>query len=424
MFEPHLALPSNLIGKKIVLVNHSDTNGGAAVVSFRLMQALRARGLDVRMVVFNKASRHSAVASHGSSLSRNIRFCLERGWMLLRWGVPYANIFQVSTSEFALDICSHPWVKEADIVCLNWFNQGLMGLKGLSKLHRMGKKLIWTLHDMWAFTGICHHAYECDHYTDCCGGCMFIRGGGDFNDISHRMWKRKKRIYSRAPVTFIAVSHWLEKKARSSSLLRDKPVMTIHNAFPVESFPTRLPPGSDIPQKDVILIVAARLDDPVKGLRYSIDALNIVSDRHPDIAERTEVYLVGDMKDPSLLDSLRLSHRWFGVVRDPEMIRRLNAAAKVVLSSSLYESLQGTLIEGQAAGAIPVTFGGDGRQDIVSHLHTGYLARHRDTDDLANGIIWALRADIPRDDLHRAVEEKFGADKITDKYINLFSSLL
>lgn len=422
------AIPDNLKGKRIVLVNHGDTLGGASVVTFRLMQAMRRRGLDVRMVVYTKSSSEEAVSTVGSRYTRALRFCLERAWMLLRGAVPYDKIFQVSSADFAINVHTHPWVKEADIICLNWFNQGLLNTEGIRQLHRMGKKIIWTLHDMWAFTGICHHAYECDHYEDKCGGCMFISGGGGPDDLSHRIWEKKMEVYSEVPITFVTVSRWLERKARSSSLLRDKPVTTIHNAFPIESFYTAPPAHVDtlltVSKPNLILMGAARLDDPIKGLQYAIDALNIIFDRYPEVADSTAIYLFGAMRNPEILDTLRVSHRWLGMVRDPKILRYLYASAKVVLSTSLCESLQGTLIEGQAAGAIPVTFGGDGREDIVTHLENGYIARYRDPADIAEGILWALNADIPRQKLHDSVEERFGSEKITDRYLELFSKIL
>lgn len=124
-----------------------------------------------------------------------------------------------------------------------------------------------------------------------------------------------------------------------------------------------------------------------------------------------------------MLDNLRLSHRWLGRINDFKILAYLYASSKVVLSTSLYESLSGTLIEGQAAGAIPVTFGGDGRNDIVEHLKTGYIARYKDSKDIAEGILWALKSNINRDFLHQTVEERFGSRAIAQKYIKLFESL-
>lgn len=416
-----------LRNKKIVLVTHNDVLGGAAIVTFRLMQALRREGLDARMVVYTKRSAEENVSDVSSRFRRGMVFCLERLHILSHLGFNRKNLFLVSTGNFAIGVHNHPWVKEADIVCLNWINQGLMGTGSIRKLHEMGKKLVWTLHDMWAFTGICHHAYECDYYTDKCGNCMFLSGGGSPDDLSHRMWLKKRELYSKVPITFVAVSHWLEKRARESSLLRSLPVMTIYNAFPVEQFYTS--PARHIDsllttsKPNLLLMGAARLDDPIKGLEYTIDACNYIFDNYPEIASSTAIYLFGEIRNPELLDRLRLSHRWLGRINDFKILAYLYASAKVVISTSLYESLSGTLIEGQAAGAIPVTFGGDGRNDIVEHLKTGYIARYKDSRDIAEGIMWALKADISRDYLHRTVEERFGSKSIANKYIELFESL-
>ena len=204
--------------------------------------------------------------------------------------------------------------------------------------------------------------------------------------------------------------------------------MTIHNPFPVEQFytsPSKLIYSIETPTKpNMILFGAARLDDPIKGLNYAIEALNYIFDNYPDIASETAVYLFGSMKHPEMLDNLRMSHRWLGMVNDFKILRYLYSTAKVVLSTSLYETLGGTLVEGQAGGALPVTFGGDGREDVVEHLKTGYIAGYKDTKDIANGIIWAIKSKISRESLHKSVEDRFSAPVIAHKYIKLFSDII
>lgn len=421
-------LPSNLRGKKVVLVNHSDTLGGAAIVTFRLMQALRQIGVDARMVVFTKTSEENNITVISTRFLRGLAFGLERLALLPQLGFKREDLFKVSTGDFAINIHRHPWIKEADIICINWINQGLMNVEGLRALHRMGKKIVWTVHDMWPMTGICHHAYECDHYLDKCGHCPFLAGGGYANDKSHRVWKRKNHVYSEVPVSFVTVSKWLENRARHSSLLKNQDVETIYNPFPVGQFystPPRdlyslMPPETP----NIILFGAARIDDPIKGLDYTIDALNHIFDNHPEIASTTTVYFFGSMKNPRALDRLRFSYRHFGLISDFKVLRYLYSIAKVVLSTSLYETLGGTLVEGQAGGAIPVTFGLDGRAEIVEHLKTGYIARYKDAEDVANGILWALDADISRESLHKLVEERYSAPVIAGKYVDLFSRII
>ena len=50
--------------------------------------------------------------------------------------------------------------KEADVIHLHWVNQGLLSLNDIKKMTQSGKPMVWTMHDMWACTGICHHARE------------------------------------------------------------------------------------------------------------------------------------------------------------------------------------------------------------------------------------------------------------------------
>lgn len=422
-------LPENLRGKKVVLINHSDTLGGAAVVTFRLLQALRREGVDARMVVFTKTSEEPHVSFVSTRFLRGAAFCLERLSILCRNGFNYADLFKVSTGSFARNVHHHPWVKEADVVCLNWINQGLMSLNGIRKLHRMGKKIVWTLHDMWPMTGICHHSYGCDRYKAECGDCPYLHSAASPDDLSHRVWAKKRELYSEVPIRFVTVSHWLQQLSQASSLMGNQNVTTIYNPFPTDLFHTH--PRGDVMKQiitlekpNILLFGAARLDDPIKGLDYTIDALNHIFDNYPEIASKTCIYFFGAIRTPELLDRLRFSHLKLGRVNDPQILRYLYSKAKVVISTSLYESLAGTLIEGQAGGAIPVTFGRDGRTDIVEHLKTGYIARYKDPVDIANGIIWALDSKIDRDALHRSVKERFDAPVIARQYISLFSDML
>ena len=422
------SLKASLQGRKIVLVNHCDTLGEASIATFRLMQALRREGIDARMVVYTRTSNEPNISQVGSRLQRGLRYTMERLQILVHSGFSDKNIFAISTGSFALNVHKHPWIKEADIVCINWVSQGLMNLKGIKRLHEMGKKIVWTMHDMWAFTGICHESFVCDYYKDQCGNCMYLKDGGHPDDLSHRVWEKKMRLYPDIPITFVAQTKWLELKARNSSLLRNKPVMTINSPIAVDWYYTTsdqligtLLTGT---KPNLIMIGATLLDGQGRGLEYSIDALNHIFDNYPEIASDTAVYFFGDLNDPSILDSLRMSHRWLGRVNDPKILRYLFSMAKVIMSSSLFDDLPVTMVEGMAGGAIPVFFGGFGREDLVTHLENGYSARPRDTVDLANGLVWAIQSDISRDELHEYVESRFSPKAVAEKYIELFAQII
>lgn len=409
---------------KVALINTSDTVGGAAVVTFRLMQALRREGVDARMIVFHKTSDDENVAQVGHRLS----FIRECAYTFAHNGFDRPNLFKISSGYSGLPVWRHPWVRQADVIALNWINQGLLSLDGVRHIASLGKPVVWTMHDMWMLTGVCHHAYECDHYKAQCGHCQYINNGIKDADLSHKRWQRKMRLYESADICFVAVSHWLAEKCRESSLLRNQRVEVIPNAFPIDTFvtsPTRQLPWWNLDHsKNIILMGAARLDDPIKGLNYAIDALNIVAERHPDVAQRAQMVFFGNIRDASLLDRLKFPYIYVGSIQDVEVLHQLYASAKAVLSTSLYETLPGTLIEGQAAGCLPVTFNRGGQNDIVDHRVNGFIAEYRNAESVADGIVWAIEAENNRDALHELVRSRFASNVIARRYIELFEQLL
>ncbi len=409
----------------VTLICHSDLLGGASIVTYRLLYALREAGVNARMLVFNKYSNDPLVEESARRLKRGVTFLTERMGIFTRNGFSRNNLFKVSTASTGLSIEKHPWVAEADVILLSWINQGLLSLSGIERLGNLGKPVVWTMHDMWNLTGICHHAQECRGYTEKCGHCQFLTGNSE-KDLSRSVWQKKKELYSKLPVTFVAVSNWLAECASKSSLLADQDVRVIPNAFPVDTFITepdmRIEQLAKVP--NYILMGAARLDDPIKGLPMAIEALNILFDNRPDIAKDTMAVFFGALGDANALSGLRFPHQHLGTVNDSKILRNIYANAKVVLSASLYETLPGTLIEGLASGALPVSFGRGGQADIIDHKVNGYIAEYKNTRDFANGIIWALEQNPDRKELHEDMRRRFASETIAGRYVDLFRSLL
>ena len=412
---------------KVVILCHSDNLGGAAVVTYRLAAALRRAGVDARMLVYTKVSESENVDLVGSRFSRGVKFLAERLRIFLANGCNKKNLFKVSVANVGMNFHNHHWVREADVVMLSWVNQGMLSFGGLEKICSLGKPVVWTMHDMWNLTGICHHAYECTAYKEQCGNCQYLTGT-HANDLSRAVWRRKKQFYESHPITFVAVSNWLAEKCRESSLLAGADLRVIPNAFPVDNFITanthRISSLNIDYSRRIILMGAARLDDPIKGINYAIEALNYIFDNHPNVAATAQIVFFGEINDKSILDRLRFPRNYIGRVNDWRLIRQLYAAADVVLSTSLYETLPGTLIEGQASGCLPVSFGRGGQSDIIDHLKNGYIAEYKNSESIAKGIMWALAQKPDRNRLHEEVRERFSSSKVAEVYKHLFAELL
>lgn len=419
---------------KVVLINKSDRRGGAAVVTSRLLDALRAEGVDARMLVAEKLgdSPYVEVCAPGWKLKEE--FLAERLNIFLANGLSRKTLFQIDTGAKGVAVSRHPLVREADAVLLNWVNQGMVSLDEVGRLAREGKKMVWTMHDLWCMTGICHHTSGCDRYTKSCGRCHLLGRMKRDNDLSRRVMAHKHALYSGADIHFVAVSNWLGGKAAGSSLLSDMPVSVIPNAFPLNADAERISAmtrvGEDGNGKLRILMGAARLDDPVKWLPAFREATKVLASRWPGLAGRAQVVTFGGVKDPSQLEGFGITHTHLGTVDGDKALAELYGTAAAVVSTSHYETLPGTLIEGQAYGAIPVSLDRGGQPDIIEHRETGYLAEYSPELNvaafrIAEGLHWALENVGPeiRGRMHRSVRERFGARSVARKYIRLLERM-
>lgn len=417
---------------KAVIINKSDSTGGAAVVSRRLMEALRSRGIDARMLVAEKLTDSPFIAEVASPLRLKAAFLAERLGIFAANGFDRSTLFKIDTASVGVGLTNHPWIKEADVICLNWINQGLLSLRGIRQLSRFGKPIVWTMHDMWCMTGVCHHAGSCVRFERQCGHCPLLGKFAGSRDISRSVWSDKSKLYDTAGIHFVAVSRWLAEKGRASSLLANQDLSVIHNAFDLRQ--------EDIEEaalrrkqtrRDVTRIVfgAARLDDTVKGFPILIEATRALRQMSPDMASGMELVTFGNIRNPSLFSQLQIPHRHIGVVRGEDNIRKIYSDADIVVSTSLFETLPGTLVEGQAYGCIPVSLNRGGQGDIIDHLSSGYLAEWSDDtaiagENIARGILWAATQDDSiRKVMAESVLSRFAASGIADAYIALFSRI-
>ena len=412
---------------RVAVICKSDQTGGAAVTSRRLTEALNAHGFNARMIVVEKKSGSPFVRQAPWPHRQKWAFLKERLHIYIADGFSKANLFKIDTGEEGLPLWRLPEVRDAEAVILNWVNQGMLSLKGVERLVREGKKVIWTMHDMWNFTGICHHAMGCDHFKRECGNCFLLGRKASPGDLSLRIWQRKRELYDLDGIQFVAVSRWLLDLAKQSSLLGSRKIHHIPNAFPLDET-ADMEDLKKTPRDRRILFVAARLDDPIKGIGTLREAIRIFNSRYPEEAADTSLHLVGGVKDTRELEGFDVRTEWHGSVDDGDRMRRLYASSAAVVSTSHFENLPGTLIEGQAYGAVPVAFNRGGQPDIVDHLSTGYLAPWIDdlsmrAANIADGLHWALaQGEEIREKMRKSVIDKFSYDKIAGEYARILKT--
>lgn len=243
------------------------------------------------------------------------------------------------------------------------------------------------------------------------------------------------RVIGQSPIRFIAVSSWQRDMALRSSLLRGKGIDVIPHAFPVELAYTE-PRGDATSEKlaflnslgnrRLIVMGAARLDDPVKNLPMAVTALNLFRDRYPQEADGCEAVFFGTLRDHDMLNGLKMPYRLPGQL-DAGELRQLYSAASVVLSTSHFETMGATLMEGMAGGAIPVTFNQGGQGDIVTHNENGFIADYGSAESIAANLARALPltgAPFTRTAQHASIASRFSAPAIAGRFLELFDEAI
>lgn len=377
---------------KVVLINKTDVGGGAAVAANRLKEALRQEGVDASMLVQDAKQPGDGVVAVGDGFMHRqkafYRFVMER-LLFLPHEKNALERFAFSPANTGIDISHHPLVLEADIIHLHWVNQGFLSLESLQKLFSLGKPVVWTLHDMWSFTGGCHYSGSCLEFLEHCAYCPFLKKPGK-NDLSARLFKQKKELYKHVSMHVVTCSKWLKSLSNESTLLRSKIFHQIPNPIDTNFYQPRdkkqCREKLGLPRdKKLVLFGAANVEDTRKGMRYLLEALDILKESFPLFRDNVELLVFGKMPKGKAKTFPFKTHS-FKFVSDHNVLVDLYNAADIFVLPSLQDNLPNTVMESMACGTPVVGFRIGGVPEMIDHEESGFLAEVRNALSLATGM--------------------------------------
>ena len=416
---------------RVLIVNTSENVGGAAVAANRLMETLNNNGVKAKMLVRDKQTDNITVAALPQSWRLRWNFLWERFVIFCHLRFRRTNLFQIDIANAGTDITKTREFQEADVIHLSWINQGMLSLKNIRKIIDSHKPVVWTMHDLWPASSICHYARSCHGFEKQCGNCPLLPNNGSRNDLSARVWKRKKAAYGKSSILFVTCSKWLSGQAKKSGLLTGLKVMNIPNPIDTHVFcktpraEARLAVG--LPQdKQLILFVSQRVTDKRKGMDYFIAAINkLVSDR-PELKETTGIAILGGHAD-ELAAQLPLPSYPIGYISDEKKIAAVYNSVDMFVLPSLEDNLPNTIMEAMACGVPCVGFNTGGIPEMIDHQRNGYVAEYKNVDDLTQGMAWIL-LEADRDALSsealRKVNTTYSQHAVAMKYIEAYNQAM
>jgi len=405
---------------KVLHVNFSDLNGGAAISVNRLHKALIKMNIDSKILVAEKLGDDVNVIGPSSTFEiiiSQLKISLSR--FLKRNLIKTNNKETFSFNFFNTNILKKINKINADIVHIHWIGNEMISI---SQLKKINKPVVWTFLDMWAFCGAEHHSYDnryIDGYNK--GNRPKDESGLDLNKI---IWKYKKKKFD-FDFTIIAVSKSFYQMIKQSNLHKHREVVHIP---PNLDFSIWKPRDKKLSKelfgfndnKKILLFGSATMTNSRKGFDLLINLF-----KHHKFKNHKLIIFGGKPKN---LDDLNIDHEYIGVLKDSYSLNMLYSAADVMLIPSRIEGFGLIGLEANSCGTPCVIFENTGPEDYTKHKKNGYVAKYLDINDYANGITWIL------DNLERSqelssrcvenVKNSYNDELLGKKYIQTYQDLL
>jgi glycosyltransferase involved in cell wall biosynthesis len=114
-------------------------------------------------------------------------------------------------------------------------------------------------------------------------------------------------------------------------------------------------------------------------------------------------------------------------ISDIERIIDVYNAVDTYVTPSLEENLPNTIMEAMTCGVPCVGFDIGGIPEMISHLENGYVAKYRNAQDFADGIVWVLekqRRNTLGKLARQKAENEYCEEQIAGKYANIYHQLI
>lgn len=276
-------------------------------------------------------------------------------------------------------------------------------------------KIIWTLHDCWAFTG--HTPYcdsiNCQRWELGCYSCPLLKEyPKSYIDNSMKNWKKKKKIFQgTSNLTIITPSKWL-KELTEKSFLGEYEVKLINNGIDIEQFypiESNFKKNNKIDDKYMLLSVATSWDD-MKGYSDFIKLSEKLNDKY-------KIVLVGLNKN----QMIKLPKDIIGIEKTSSIkeLVEIYSDADLYLNLSYCENYPTVNLEAIACGSLVLTYMSGGSTEIIEQ-YGGILVEKGNLEAVVREIKFMKKGGNKSKSIDRTLFDK---KKVTLEYLDLYKKI-
>lgn len=247
-------------------------------------------------------------------------------------------------------------------------------------------RVIWTLHDCWAFTGQCPHftMIKCEKWKTGCYHCPQYRMyPSAIVDRTEKMWKLKRKWFTNiGNLLIITPSEWLAKMVKKS-FLKEYPVKVVNNGIDTDVFkPTQnnFREKNNIHKRYIVLGVAFGWDK-----RKGLDIFIKLSEELPD---NYQIVLVGI--DEKKAQELPVKILTVEKTHNQKELAEIYSASDIFVNPTREDNFPTVNLEALACGTPVVTFNTGGAPECINSK-TGSVVECDDVERIAAEIVRICR---------------------------------
>lgn len=252
-----------------------------------------------------------------------------------------------------------------DVVHLHVLHHGYTDFPVLMKyLAKRKIPVVYTMHDMWAFTGGCYHytGLSCTEYQSGCTNCPAKKSDLDVAKcLVAKSYAAKEKLLSRLEkLHIVTVSQWV-KQELSGSFLAEYPISVIPNGVSADGIRKSEAAGSAQNDGKVHLLSVAASWTERKGIQLLLDLAETLGDHY-------EIWLVGSASE-EVRKKAPKNIVFMGYCNDKSKLFDYYRDCDLYVSASQEETFGMTFVEAAYVGTRSVGYAGTAIGDTLKSVY-------------------------------------------------------
>lgn len=306
-----------------------------------------------------------------------------------------------------------------DIIHLHWITDFSELSRIFKHSYKNNKKLIWTLHDTWLFTGACHNTGNCTGFLNMCSKCPESRKLFH-TSIATAYQNKIQLLFSNPNIKLIFPNKLILETFKHlipsfiDHYVIPNPVST-SDFYPMDKDLARIELG--IPQSDLILgFTATNIEDKNKNIFPTIKFIQQWASKNN---KNIHLVLAGRYSSRIYLEHPNITFLGYC---NANKLRTFYNAIDYLMNSSLNENLPISILESQACGTPILGFQNNGTMELVMPNLNGLLYQDNFEFEKILEIVSKQHSQSLSSFCKKNVKQSYSEKRISNNYLEVYSA--